>query len=125
MQIALDHTWEYIAGAKEDAPDLSDPQLPNWVIEDRNARWRIWLALSEDVQDTVILHTTSPASALFQALKSMYEYSGVVAEYYTCLTYKNAKVSDYDSLGDFVTGLMNLAHLVNKEVENANGRIQE
>src|ERR1700677_3239347 len=47
MQIALDHTWEYVAGAKKHAPESSDPQLPNWVIEDRNACQRIWLALSK------------------------------------------------------------------------------
>ena len=71
-----------------------------------------------------MLHATSPASVLFHTLKSTYEFSGVTAEYYTCLNYDNAKISNYDSLSDYIMGLMNLAHLVNKEVEGTEGHIQ-
>ena len=69
-------------------------------------------------------YASSHTSELFKALKSAYEFAGVAAEYYARLDYDNAKVSDYDNLGDFITGLMNLAHLVNKEVEGTDGRIQ-
>ena len=62
---------------------------------------------------------------LFQALKSTYEFLGASAEYYACLEYDNAKISDYDSLGDFITGLMNLAHLMNREIQGSVGRISE
>ena len=105
MQIALDHTWDYVASGKTDIPDQSDPGYASWVIEDCNARQRIWLTLSKNVQDTVILHAASPASVLFHALKSTYKFFGITAEYYACLNYDNAKVSDYDSLG--VTGALN------------------
>ena len=37
IQIALDHTWEYVAGDKKDTPDVKDPDHANWVIEDHNA----------------------------------------------------------------------------------------
>ena len=125
MQIALDHTWDYVAGGKTDIPDQSDPGYASWVIEDCNACWRIWLALSENIQDTVILHAASPASVLFHTLKSTYEFSGVAAEYYAHLNYDNTKVSDYDSLGNYITGLTNLAYLINKEIEGTDGRIQQ
>ena len=117
MQIALDHTWDYVAGGKTDIPDQSDPGYASWVIEDRNARRRIWLALSENVQDTVILHAASPASVLFHTLKSTYEFSGVAAKYYACL--------NYDNLSDYITGLTNLAYLVNKEIEGTDSCIQQ
>ena len=113
----LDHTWEYVTGDKKDAPDTKDPDHANWIIEDHNACWRIWLALSENSQDTVLLHTNSHASELFQALKSTYEYAGIAAEYYACL--------DYDNLHDFITGLANQAHLVNREVQSSDGQIQQ
>ena len=125
MQITLDHTWDYVAGGKTDIPDQSDPGYASWVIEDCNAHQGIWLALSENVQDTVILHATSPASVLFHALKLTYEFSSVTAKYYAHLNYDNAKVSDYDSLGDYITGLTNLAYLVNKEIEGTDGHIQQ
>ena len=125
IQIVLDHTWEYVPGDKKDAPDMKDPDHANWIIEDHNACWRIWLALSENIQDTVLLHTNSHASELFQALKLTYEYTGIAAEYYAHLDYDNAKVSDYDNLHDFITGLVNQAHLVNREVQSSDGQIQQ
>ena len=125
MKIALDHTWEYIGGSKATVPDMKDAAYDSWVIEDRNAHRRIWLALSDHVQDSVILHTDNHASKLFQALKSAYEFSGAPAEYYAQQDYDNTKISDYDSLSNFITALMNLTHLVNKEIQGTDGHIQE
>ena len=125
MKIALDHTWEYVEGDKVSVPDATNPKYASWVIEDCNACHRIWLALSNHIQDTVILYTDRHASELFKALKGSYEPSGASAKYYTRQTYDHAKISDYNSLEDFIMALMNLAHLVNKEVQGTNGRIQE
>ena len=82
MKIALDHTWEYIGGSKATVPDVKDATYNSWVIKDRNAHCRIWLALSDHVQDSVILHADNHAAELFLALKGTYEFSGTSAKYY-------------------------------------------
>ena len=125
MKIVLDHTWEYVGGSKATIPDVKDAAYDSWVIEDRNAHRRIWLALSDHVQDSIILHTNSHAAELFLALKGTYEFSGASAEYYAQQDYDNPKISDYDSLGEFITALMNLAHLVNKEIKGSDRHVQE
>ena len=68
---------------------------------------------------------TATHPKLFKALKGTYEPLGASAEYYVQQTYDHAKISNYDSLEDFITALMNLVHLVNKEVQGTNGQIQE
>ena len=68
---------------------------------------------------------TATYPKLFKALKGTYEPLGASAEYYVWQTYDHAKISDYDSLEDFIMALMNLVHLVNKEVQGTNGQIQE
>ena len=65
------------------------------------------------------------ASELFKALKGTYEPLGASAEYYAQQNNDNAKISDYNSLGDFITALMSLVHLVNKEVKGMDGWIHE
>jgi hypothetical protein len=50
---------------------------------------------------------------LFRALKNPYKYTGASAEFYARQKYDNAKISDYNSVSDY---LMKFAHLVNKEV---------
>ena len=82
MKITLDHTWEYVEGSKVSVLDPNDPSHASWVIEDRNACCRIWLALSDHIQDTVILYANSHASKLFKALKDTYEPLGASAKYY-------------------------------------------
>ena len=54
-----------------------------------------------------------------------YKQSGASAEFYARQNYYNAKLSNYDTVCDFLTGLMNLAHLVNKEMKTAAGRIED
>ena len=76
MKIVLDHTWEYVGGSKATIPDVKDAAYDSWVIEDQNAHHRIWLALSNHVQDSIILHANSHAAELFLALKGTYKFSG-------------------------------------------------
>ncbi len=47
---------------------------------------------------------------LFKALKDSYEHSGASAEFYARQKHDNARISDYDSICDFLTALMNLAY---------------
>ena len=82
MKITLDHMWEYVKGDKVSVPDTTDPNYASWVIKDHNAHRRIWLALSDHIQDTVILYTNHHASELFKALKGTYEPLGASAKYY-------------------------------------------
>jgi len=73
--------------------------------EDRNAHCRLFLALSDNIKQMVLLHIDSPALKLFSVLKSQFEASGISAEFY-------AKQS-------------NLAHVFNKEIKGTVGRIEE
>ena len=65
----------------------------------------------------------NPFSSTPKALKTQYEQSGTSAEFYARQNYNNAKLSDYDSVLDFLTALTNLAHLVNKELSSTAGHI--
>ena len=66
-----------------------------------------------------ILHLAdSPVSVIFDALKESYEYLGTSAKYYVRQDYHYVKIDDYDSIGDFITGLTKLTHLVKKTVED-------
>src|SRR5260370_1631283 len=85
----------------------------------------MFLTLSDDVKQTILMHADSPASTLFKALKGQYECTGVSAEFYTKQDFKNAKLSKYNTIGDFITGLTNLAHIYNKEVKNGASRCIE
>ena len=62
---------------------------------------------------------------LYKALKMQYEQSRTLAEFYARQNYDNAKLSDYESVSDFLTTLMNLAHLVNKELNSMAGCIED
>ena len=62
---------------------------------------------------------------LFKALKDSYEHSGASAEFYARQKYDNARISDYDSICDFLTALMNLAYHVNNEIPGSQGRIED
>jgi gag-polypeptide of LTR copia-type len=126
LELALDHTWDYIEGVNATAPDPSKiDEHKAWTIGDKNTRRRIWLALNEPVQQAVFHHFRSPATTLFKALKNAYEYSGASTEFYARQKYDNAKVSDYDSISDYLTDLINLAHRVNKEISSDFGRIED
>ncbi len=125
IEMVLDHTWEFVKGGRtsplqEDSPDFAD-----WSNGNHAACRRIWLALSDKVQDTVFCHLKSSAATLFKALKNQYEQSGTSVEFYATKTYNNTKLSDYDSITDFLNALMNLAHQVNKEIVDTTAHIND
>ena len=119
----MDHTWEYIGGGSTIKPKESSTEHAPWVAQDRAVCQRIFLALSNEVKESILHLTDSPASVIFDALKESYKYSGTSAEYYARQDYHNAKINNYDSIGDFITGLTKLAHLVNKTVRDASNCI--
>ena len=125
IEMALDSTWEYVWGNKTSPPAESDPDFPTWSNANRAARRRIWLSLSDKVQDSIFRHSRSDAATLFKALKNQYESSGASAEFYARKNYDDAKLSDYNSVTDFLTGLTNLAHLVNREVAGSTSGIED
>ena len=85
----------------------------------------VTLALSNNIKQTVLLHVDSHASKLFSVLKSQFEASGISTEFYVKQNYENAKLSNYDTIGDFITALTNLAHVFNKEIKGTIGHIEE
>src|SRR5258708_14758041 len=93
-------------------------QYETWSKEDRNAHQRLFLALSDNVKQTVLLHVDSHVLKLFSVLKSQFEASGISAEFYAKQNYENAKLSNYDTIGYFITALTNLAHVFNKQITN-------
>ena len=113
----MDHTWDYVGGGSMVKPQESSAKHGPWVTQDRAACQRIFLALSDEVKESILHLADSLASVIFDALKESYEYSGTSAEYYVRQDYHNTKIDDYDSIGDFITGLTKLAHLINKTVE--------
>ena len=62
---------------------------------------------------------------LYKALKTQYEQSGTSAELYARQNCDNAKLSDHESVTDFLTALPNLVHLVNKELSGVAGCIED
>src|SRR5258708_3621159 len=112
IHVALGHTWDYVDGNRVLPPDSVDPKHEAWMIEDRNAHRRLFLALSDNVKQTILLHADSHVSELFSALKSQYEHTGISAEFYAKQDYKSARLSNYDTIGDFITGLTNLTHIL-------------
>src|SRR5258708_22938583 len=125
IRVALGQTWAYVGGDKVSPPESTDMKYEAWGLEDRNAHWRIFLALSDSVKQTVLLHVDSHAVKLSSILRSQFEASGVSAEFYAKQDYENAKLSDYDTIGDFITALTNLAHVFNKEIKGTVGCIEE
>src|SRR6266478_2715169 len=124
--IALGQTWAYASSDQVTPPgDTKDPRYSAWYTEDHNAHWRIFLALSDNVKWTVLLHIDSSASTLFLTLKSQSEASGISAEFYVKQNYKSTKLSDYNMIGDYITALTNLAHTFNKEIKGTIGCIEE
>src|SRR6266850_1972079 len=122
--VALGHTWTYVEGKNISPPDEADEGYIPWVIEECSAHRRIFLTLSNEVQETVLMHADSSASDLFTALKDQYEHSGISALFYAKQSYENAKLSEYNTIGDFIVGLTNLAHVINKEVADGGRRIE-
>ena len=116
IEMVLDHTWEFVEGGRSSPPQEDSPDFANWSNGIHAACCRIWLALSDKVHDTVFCHLKCSTATLFQALKNQYEQSGALAEFYATKTYNNAKLSDYNSITDFLSMLMNLAHQVNREI---------
>ena len=86
---------------------------------------RIWFALTSKVQESDFHHSKSPALALYKALKTQYEQLGTSAEFYARQNYENERLSDHESVTNFLTALTNLAHLVNKELSGIAGRIED
>ena len=125
IELVLDHTWEFVEGNKSSPPQEDSPESAEWSNGNCAACHRIWLALSDKVQDTVFCHIKSPAATLFKALKNQYEQSGASAEFYTTKTYNDAKLSDYDLVTDFLNTLMNLTHQVNKEIIDTSAHIND
>src|SRR5260221_9270925 len=126
IHVALGQTWAYVDGSKPPpAPNDADSKYEAWSTEDHNAHWRLFLALSNNVKQTVLLHVDSYASKLFSVLKSQFKASRISAEFYVKQNYKNAKLSNYDTIGDFITALTNLAHVFNKEIKGTVGHIEE
>ena len=64
-------------------------------------------------------------AVLYKSLKTQYEQSGTLAEFYTRQNYDNTKLSKYESVCNFLTRLMNLAHLVNKEMRSSARQIED
>src|SRR5260370_36134634 len=114
--IALGHTWTYVEDDNMSPPHEEDEGYIPWVIEECNTHHRIFLTLSNEVQETVLMYADSSASDLFTTLKDQYEHSGVSAVFYAKRNYENTKLSNYNTIGDFIVGLTNLAHIVNKEL---------
>ena len=75
----MDHTWDYIGGGSTIKPEESSAEHGPWVTQDWAARRRIFLALSDEVKESILHLADSPASVIFDALKESYEYS--VKEY--------------------------------------------
>src|SRR5260370_6684754 len=116
IHVALGHTWAYVEGDNISPPDEADDTYIPWVIKEHSAHCRIFLALNDEVQETVLMHADSSASNLFTTLKDQYEHSGVSTVFYAKQNYKNAKLSEYNTIGDFIVRLTNLAHIMNKEL---------
>ncbi len=125
IHVALGQTWAYVNGSKLPPPDDTDSKDETWSVEDHNTHWRLFLALSDKVKETVLLHIDSHASKLFSVLKSQFEASSISAEFYTKQSYENAKLSNYNMIGNFITALTNLAHVFNKEIKGTIGHIEE
>src|SRR5260370_22316456 len=122
--VALGHTWTYVEGDNVSPHDEEDENYPQLVIKECSAHRRIFLTLSNEVQEMVLMYADSSASDLFITLKDQYEHSGVSAVFYTKQNYKNAKLSEYNTIGDFIVGLTNLAHIINKETTGDGRRIE-
>ena len=58
-------------------------------------------------------------------LRNQFEASGVSAEFYVKQDYENTKLSDYNTISDFITALTNLAHVFNKEIKGTISCIEE
>src|SRR5260221_7587693 len=125
IHVALGQTWAYVNGSKLPPPDDTNSKDETWSVEDRNAHWRLFLALSDKVKETVLLHIDSHTSKLFLVLKSQFEASGISTEFYAKQNYKDAKLSDYNTIGNFITALTNLAHVFNKEIKGTVEHIEE
>src|SRR5258708_2273829 len=125
IEMVLDQTWQFVQGRTTSPPQEDPPDFADWANGNRAACCRIWLALSDKVQDTVFRHLKSSAATLFKALKNQYEQSGASAEFYATKTYNNTKLSDYDSITDFLNVLMNLTHQVNKEIVDTTAHIND
>src|SRR5258708_2630998 len=105
IKLVLDHTWEFVKGGKSSPPQEDSPEFNDWSNGNHAACQRIWLALSDKVQDTIFHHFKSPAAMLFKVLKNQYEQSGASAEFYTTKTYNDTKLCNYDSITDFLNVL--------------------
>ena len=105
IKLVLDHTWEFIEGGKSSPPQEDSPEFNDWSNGNHAACQRIWLALSDKVQDTIFHHFKSPAAMLFKVLKNQYEQSGASAEFYATKTYNDTKLCNYDSITDFLNVL--------------------
>jgi hypothetical protein len=125
LRFAMGHTWGYLDGSRIEPSDKTIPEHAEWVEGEINTRRRLWLSLSDSVQDNIFRHSESPAATLFRALKGAYQQTGASAEYYARTRYCEAKVSNYESISDFLSGLMNLAHEVNKQVPGDQGWIED
>src|SRR5258708_25936017 len=111
IRVALGQTWGYVDGSNPPPPDDANSKDKTWSVEDHNAHRRLFLASSDKVKETVLLHIDSHASKLFSVLKSQFEASSISAEFYTKQSYENAKLSNYNMIGNFITALTNLAHV--------------
>src|SRR5260370_12056370 len=86
----------------------------------------MFLALSDDVKQTVLMHADSTASVLVTALRDQYEHTGVSSEFYVKQDFESAKLSNFNSIRDFIIGLTNFTHIYNKEVKgDARHHIEE
>src|SRR5260370_42487984 len=98
IHVALGHNWTYVEGENISPPDKADEGYMPWVIKECNAHCCIFLALSDEVQETVLMHANSSVSNLFTALKDQYKHSGVSAMFYMKQNYENAKLSEYNTI---------------------------
>ncbi|KAF8324667.1 uncharacterized protein EI90DRAFT_3129601 [Cantharellus anzutake] len=100
--LIFDSPWDTLGGYLDKSLTETMPEHGEWVEGESNTCRRLWLSLSDSVQ-----------------------VAGASAEYYTRIKHGDAKISDYESIPDYISGLMNLAHEVNKRVPGNRGRIED
>ena len=80
--------------------------------------------MSDEVKGELLPYLEVPAIKIMTHLHHLFELSGASAKFYALEKYHNAKISDYSSIGEFVTVLQSLAFNTNRENHNPYGHIE-
>ncbi len=98
--VTLGQTWAYVDGSKPPpSTDDANSKYETWSTEDHNVHQRLFLALSDNIKQTMLLHVDSHVSKLFSILKSQFEASGISAKFYAKQNYENAVSRETSLLG--------------------------